>query len=333
MCLVQANNAFQVHQECAAIIAATPASTKPLRTEMSCGGTQFRLDSVLTQDNIGLSVVELASNRPVVFRCLPPINHVILHIPVDGSCETLMEGSDRAVKNDPGEMMLIAPHTGRKRDVLFENQGISRFVQLTIDLPTFINLNRDLGIAVNAHKNALLHGGGARVISRKELPPALMISLNQLFSADAALMSHGMFLRAKTLEFLSIFAVAEDWKPRTKSNKDLQPAVLQRVEKAHDILMSDMENAPAIPDLAKQVMLGESTLRTAFKRHFGQPIHVYLTQKRLDRARELLMTEQWRTVSDVAFEVGLRSPGRFASMFADRFGILPSTLKEAQTVS
>lgn len=332
MCQTLAQEAFQIHDDCAAVMGATPSSPQPRRTEMTCAGTRFRLDSVLTRDNIGLSVVELSTDQPVVFRCLPPIDHVILHIPVDGRCETQMQGSEKVVENSPGEVMLIAPHTGRHRDVLFHKEGVNRFAQITMDLETFDRVNRDLGIALEpSHAKDLRHGG-ARVISRKGLPPVLMLSINQLFSAHHALLSQETYMRAKALEFLAIFSIAEEWEPQVKPPAELQPAVKYRVERARDILLSDMENAPAIPELARQVKLGESTLRTAFKKRFGQSVHAYLTDKRLDRARDLLMSESWRSVSDVAFEVGLRSPGRFASMFESRFGILPSALKGTQNV-
>lgn len=59
-----------------------------------------------------------------------------------------------------------------------------------------------------------------------------------------------------------------------------------------------------------------------FKRVFNRTPHQYLTEKRIERAKELLASNRL-SVTDVCFEVGFQSLGSFSTLFHKRVGTSP----------
>lgn len=63
-----------------------------------------------------------------------------------------------------------------------------------------------------------------------------------------------------------------------------------------------------------------------FRRAFNKTPHQYLTQRRLEKAKELL-SSSGLTVTDVCFEVGFESLGSFSSLFHKHVGHPPITFR------
>src|SRR5882762_3928537 len=59
-----------------------------------------------------------------------------------------------------------------------------------------------------------------------------------------------------------------------------------------------------------------------FRRAFNKTPHQYLTQRRIERAKELL-SSSGLTVTDVCFEVGFESLGSFSTLFHKQVGHPP----------
>lgn len=89
----------------------------------------------------------------------------------------------------------------------------------------------------------------------------------------------------------------------------------------------------SIVELAEVVGIGSRQLQLAFQAHVGRTAQEYLRDARLDRAWLLLRHGRdgvggSLTVSEVATEVGIAHTGRFAHYFSERFGVLPSALRD-----
>ena len=64
-----------------------------------------------------------------------------------------------------------------------------------------------------------------------------------------------------------------------------------------------------------------------FRQAFNKTPHQYLVERRIERAKELLSTDDLR-VTDVCFEVGFQSLGSFSSLFHKSVGHPPITFRE-----
>src|SRR5688572_7581159 len=79
-------------------------------------------------------------------------------------------------------------------------------------------------------------------------------------------------------------------------------------------------------DLARAAGLSRAHFSREFRRAFGDPPHVYLLTRRLERAASLLRTTD-RTVAEICFDVGLRSVGSFTSSFTRTYGLSPTAYR------
>src|SRR3954447_19343775 len=83
-----------------------------------------------------------------------------------------------------------------------------------------------------------------------------------------------------------------------------------------------------VEDLARAAGLSRAHFSREFRRAFGEPPHVYLLTRRLERAAALLRTTD-RSVADVCLSVGLQSVGSFTSSFTRTYGVSPTAYRAA----
>ena len=83
-----------------------------------------------------------------------------------------------------------------------------------------------------------------------------------------------------------------------------------------------------VPALARAAYLSPAHFSREFRRAFGETPHQYLLTRRLERAAALLRNTD-RSVTDVCFDVGLRSVGSFTTSFRRVYGMPPTAYRGA----
>ncbi len=73
-----------------------------------------------------------------------------------------------------------------------------------------------------------------------------------------------------------------------------------------------------------------STFKRDFQNHYNTSPGRWLLNKRLERARKLIVTDSL-TISQVAFECGFEDVSHFSRSFKEKFGITPSKYEEVST--
>lgn len=96
----------------------------------------------------------------------------------------------------------------------------------------------------------------------------------------------------------------------------------ERVQKAQDILRSEMANPPTLEDLGKKVGCSPFYLSRLFSQEAGMTMQQFIRQVRMDRAAELLRTGKCN-VTEAAFTVGYNSLSHFSTTFYETFGCCP----------
>ena len=89
----------------------------------------------------------------------------------------------------------------------------------------------------------------------------------------------------------------------------------------------DVSN-PDLSAIARGLGLSDSTLRRRFKAATGTSMQDYILEKRLARARALLLDTNW-TLRKIADELGFKSEWFFARQFKDRAGIAPGAFRRS----
>jgi AraC-like DNA-binding protein len=93
--------------------------------------------------------------------------------------------------------------------------------------------------------------------------------------------------------------------------------------RARDVADARYAEPLGVDDLARTAGLSRAHFSREFKRAFGEPPHVYLLTRRLERAAALLRTTD-RSVATICFAVGLQSVGSFTTSFRRTYGMSPT---------
>lgn len=103
----------------------------------------------------------------------------------------------------------------------------------------------------------------------------------------------------------------------------VRPADPAYVRRVAEYLDANLSNSIRMVELAMLTGLGLRALREGFQRHRGISPLTFLRERRLHRARELLLNGEL-TVTEVAFGCGFEHLGRFSHYYRARFGERPS---------
>ena len=130
-----------------------------------------------------------------------------------------------------------------------------------------------------------------------------------------------LYLEGKSLELIALY-FSELTDPSDGKTVSIKRKDLDGLHQAKSILLQKMDDPPSLPELAKQVDLSERKLQQGFQELFGTTVFGVLHDYRMERARQLLETEQM-TVGKVANTIGISHRGYFATAFKRKFGTTP----------
>jgi AraC-like DNA-binding protein len=96
--------------------------------------------------------------------------------------------------------------------------------------------------------------------------------------------------------------------------------------RARDLADAYYFDSLSVDDLARAAGLSRAHFSREFRAAFGEPPHVYLLTRRLERAAALLRNTD-RSVADICMSVGLTSVGSFTTSFTRMFGKSPTSFR------
>jgi AraC-like DNA-binding protein len=96
--------------------------------------------------------------------------------------------------------------------------------------------------------------------------------------------------------------------------------------RARDLVDARYPEPLTVDDMAATAGLSRAHFSREFRRAFGEPPHVYLLTRRLERAAALLRTTDY-AVAEICMSVGLRSVGSFTTSFKRTYGLSPAAYR------
>ena len=96
-------------------------------------------------------------------------------------------------------------------------------------------------------------------------------------------------------------------------------------EQFFDVVYQNLFRDISVEELATLTNRSLTSFKKEFKSIFGMPPHRWIVEKRLERARMLLISTN-KTVSEVGTECGFANISHFIKLFKRRFGITPKAL-------
>ncbi|HKU39115.1 MAG TPA: AraC family transcriptional regulator [Polyangiales bacterium] len=152
------------------------------------------------------------------------------------------------------------------------------------------------------------------------LGTALLPALRQPEAASRMFVDHVLFaLRAHVAQRFGAPAV-----------RDLQRGGLAtwQERRAKGYIDARLAENVSLADVARECALSVAQFARAFKRSTGVPPYQYLTQRRLERARKLLLNPQL-PLADVAILCGFADQSHFTKVFRRHFGVSPGSFRAA----
>ncbi|WP_231848327.1 helix-turn-helix transcriptional regulator [Gloeobacter violaceus] len=153
--------------------------------------------------------------------------------------------------------------------------------------------------------------------------PALQQILRQIVRCPYSGLAKRLYLEAKALEAAALVLEHEQ---EVRQGRCLQHALqsdcVERICRAREIVLQNLDRPLALAELARRVGLNECALKRGFRQVFGTTVFGYLRDYRLEQARQLLLSGE-ANVSGVMQAVGFADRGHFAAAFRKKFGVAP----------
>lgn len=102
-----------------------------------------------------------------------------------------------------------------------------------------------------------------------------------------------------------------------------------QLQTAIDCIHSHLDRDFSLSEMAALLNLSQYHFCRLFKRSTGKTPHQYLTQCRLDRAKQLLSKPEL-TITEIAFQVGFSNHSSFTRLFRQYVGITPKAFRATQ---
>lgn len=107
-----------------------------------------------------------------------------------------------------------------------------------------------------------------------------------------------------------------------------QRAVVLRTEA---LMTKDLRKRYVITDLATDEGVSAATLKSHFALVFGKPISSYLKERRIEKAKELLITGKM-SIEEISNTVGYENQAKFAAMFREETGVSPTEYRRLNRI-
>ncbi|HEY6122852.1 MAG TPA: AraC family transcriptional regulator [Pyrinomonadaceae bacterium] len=114
---------------------------------------------------------------------------------------------------------------------------------------------------------------------------------------------------------------------QTNSKLGLESDVLTRLSRARDFIDHCYDHPLSLDQISSKACFSRYHFLRLFRQAFNKTPHQYLIERRIEKAKELLGSEDIR-VTDVCFEVGFQSLGSFSALFHRYVGHAPVTYRE-----
>ena len=105
------------------------------------------------------------------------------------------------------------------------------------------------------------------------------------------------------------------------------PEVLERLNRARNFIDLCYDLPLDLDEISSHACFSRYHFLRLFRQAFHVTPHQYLVERRIERAKELLTSDDLR-VTDVCFEVGFQSLGSFSSLFRKSVGHAPIAYRE-----
>lgn len=263
-----------------------------------CQYAHIRSERVLPEDFIGLHFM-MAGPASVDYS---ETGHVSISSP---KLTVVRQGDDTHYQVSCG------PGTWRSVSIYVSREYLSRFVEASV------------GVGSCLLEEFKTIGNEQVLCYQMPVGVAALNAVEQLLDNPYQGYRRLLFAQAKCHEALC--ASVDLWQSFIESHNTAEvfsSRDLRLIEKAKNLILTDLAHTPTIPSLARAVGTNTSKLKRGFKFLYGMTIFEFGHRYRMNQALHLL-THDKLSINEVAVTVGYRHQTSFTTSFREHFGLTP----------
>ena len=223
-----------------------------------------------------------------------------------------------------GESCIYRGH-GKTEYLCYRKDADFRFKNIKLPVSYFEMIMKDYfgDTEMDAYEKKLLTG-----ISKVSITPYMEHIFHELKDVTQYRGGLGyLFLESKVMELLAVYlGEVLELSILVSEQVDISRTDKDAIFEAKRIIDSQLAYAPGCDALAKKIGLSTSKFTKGFSAMFGQSVHAYIIDQRLEKAAGLLLQSEL-TVGQVAAAVGYAKPSNFAAAFKKKYGVIPKSYK------
>ncbi|HKL34881.1 MAG TPA: AraC family transcriptional regulator [Salegentibacter sp.] len=147
--------------------------------------------------------------------------------------------------------------------------------------------------------------------------------MNEINAKDFSGFLRSLYLEAKAFQMLVIqISQYEDDESGEKLPQILRQSDIEKVNYVVKRIEGDLGNNLTVEALAKEAGTNVNKLQEGFKYVYDLTVNKYMQHKKLEAAKEMLMTTE-KNISEIVTSIGLNNRSYFSKIFKEKYGVNP----------
>ncbi|RKE55931.1 helix-turn-helix domain-containing protein [Sphingobacterium detergens] len=276
-------------------------------------------------DGIKILYSETDLDKPTELDWKGDSELVTMHFNLQGRTSIVQKGMSNSFELNGNQHNLFYG-TKAKGKMKFDGLQMKSFM-VQFQKESFLTISKDGNESLKRFADKIVSGTPV-AFSNSSLSIDLPIQtcINSILSCDYSGGLKRLFLLSKTIELLVLQAESLNHHQGSTSRYIKHDYDKERIVYARDYLVKNIESPPTLIELARIAGVNEYKLKRGFKEIFNQTAFSYLSDLRLDLAKNDLM-EGKKQATEIAFELGYCSLQHFSKAFKKKFGMAPSKVR------
>lgn len=223
--------------------------------------------------------------------------------------------------------ILYAPYfTGNME--ISAHAGLKMF-EVGLALPLFKRLaNNDSALLETMLKHIQDQRSG--MLGRHHMPITFPMSrvIDEIINCNRTGYFKKLFLEAKVIE-LFLLQIEQFEGHNCQAFCTLKKGDTDKIHEARNIIEKRINEPCSLLDLSRMVGLNDFKLKKGFKEVFGTTVFGYLSDLKMRRAKEILLTQDI-PISEISRLSGYKNQTHFTAAFKKKFGALPGQVRRSE---
>lgn len=144
---------------------------------------------------------------------------------------------------------------------------------------------------------------------------------------DSPDLKQGSYCAWKTLELMYLFSSRSNLLEQVVKQISTSSYLTRIVANIHAYMLQHLDEKLTIAAISRQFCISPTAFKECFRRLYGQPVHSWLQEQRIQRAAMLLRTSSI-SILETAQSVGYSGVSQFNVAFKSRYGVSPGKYRK-----